>query len=54
MDEEMLVEQTVALTKFLNYIMTEPEIAKVPVMVDSSKWSVIEAEAQSVFRGRGS
>ncbi|HEV7866887.1 MAG TPA: methionine synthase [Chthoniobacteraceae bacterium] len=42
MDEGML-DGAAAMTRFLNYIMTEPEIARVPVMVDSSKWSVIEA-----------
>src|SRR6187397_520803 len=31
------------MTEFLNYIATEPEIARVPVMIDSSRWSVIEA-----------
>ena len=30
-----------AMTEFLNYIATEPEIARVPIMIDSSKWSVI-------------
>jgi 5-methyltetrahydrofolate--homocysteine methyltransferase len=42
MDEGMLDSEQ-AMTTFLNYIATEPEIARVPVMVDSSKWSVIEA-----------
>ncbi len=31
------------MTRFLNLIMSEPDIARIPVMVDSSKWSVIEA-----------
>ena len=31
------------MTTFLNLIMSEPEIARVPVMIDSSKWEVIEA-----------
>ena len=34
--------------EFLNYIATEPEIARVPIMVDSSKWSVIEAGLKCV------
>ncbi len=42
MDEGMLDSEKV-MTTFLNLIMAEPDIAKVPVMVDSSKWSVIEA-----------
>src|SRR4030095_11608504 len=42
MDEGML-DSEAAMTTFLNYIATEAEIARVPVMVDSSKWSVIEA-----------
>ncbi len=36
------------MTTFLNYIATEPEIARVPVMIDSSKWSVIEAGLKCV------
>ena len=42
MDEGML-DGEAAMTTFLNIIMTEPEIARVPIMVDSSRWSVIEA-----------
>jgi 5-methyltetrahydrofolate--homocysteine methyltransferase len=42
MDEGML-DSAAAMTTFLNYIATEPEIARVPIMIDSSKWSVIEA-----------
>ena len=41
-----------AMTTFLNLIATEPEIARVPIMVDSSKWSVIEAGLQ-VRAGQG-
>jgi 5-methyltetrahydrofolate--homocysteine methyltransferase len=51
MDEGML-DGAAAMTKFLNYIMTEPEIAKVPVMVDSSKFSVIEAGLKCL-QGKG-
>ena len=51
MDEGML-DGAAAMTRFLNYIMTEPEIAKVPVMVDSSKWSVIEAGLKCI-QGKG-
>jgi len=42
MDEGML-DSEAAMTSFLNVIATEPEIARLPVMVDSSRWSVIEA-----------
>ena len=51
MDEGML-DGAAAMTRFLNYIMTEPEIARVPVMVDSSKWSVIEAGLKCI-QGKG-
>jgi len=42
MDEGML-DSEAAMTRFLNLVAAEPDIARVPVMVDSSKWSVIEA-----------
>ena len=42
MDEGMLDGEK-AMTKFLNLIASEPNISKVPIMIDSSKWSVIEA-----------
>jgi 5-methyltetrahydrofolate--homocysteine methyltransferase len=51
MDEGML-DGAAAMTKFLNYIMTEPSISKVPVMIDSSKWSVIEAGLKCI-QGKG-
>ncbi len=41
MDEAMLNSQE-SMTKFLNLIASEPDISKVPIMIDSSKWSVIE------------
>ena len=47
MDEGMLDSEQ-AMTTFLNYIATEPEIARVPVMIDSSRWSVIEAGLKCV------
>jgi 5-methyltetrahydrofolate--homocysteine methyltransferase len=47
MDEGMLDGER-AMTTFLNLIATEPEIARVPVFVDSSKWSVIEAGLKCV------
>ena len=42
MDEGML-DSEAAMTRFLNLIASEPDIAKLPIMIDSSKWSVIEA-----------
>ncbi|MDO8904950.1 methionine synthase [Hydrogenophaga sp.] len=51
MDEAMLDSQA-AMVKFLNLIAGEPDIARVPVMVDSSKWDVIEAGLRCV-QGKG-
>ncbi len=51
MDEGMLDSEQ-AMTTFLNLIATEPEIARVPIMVDSSKWSVIEAGLKCI-QGKG-
>ncbi|MFN7985773.1 MAG: dihydropteroate synthase, partial [Vicinamibacterales bacterium] len=47
MDEGMLDSER-AMTDFLNYIATEPDIARVPVMIDSSKWSVLLAGLKCV------
>ncbi|MBK7153327.1 MAG: methionine synthase [Sandaracinaceae bacterium] len=47
MDEAML-DSEAAMTRFLNLLAVEPEIARVPIMVDSSKWSVIEAGLKCV------
>jgi 5-methyltetrahydrofolate--homocysteine methyltransferase len=47
-----LIDGEAAMTRFLNLIATEPEIARVPVMIDSSKWEVIEAGLKCV-QGRG-
>ena len=41
--DEGLIDSEAAMVRFLNLIMSEPDIARIPVMVDSSKWSVIEA-----------
>jgi 5-methyltetrahydrofolate--homocysteine methyltransferase len=46
--DEGLLDSEHAMTEFLNYIATEPEIARVPVMIDSSKWSVILAGLKCV------
>ncbi len=47
MDEAMLDSQA-AMTKFLNLIASEPDISRVPLMIDSSKWDVIEAGLKCV------
>ena len=47
LDEGML-DSEAAMTRFLNLVSSEPEIARVPVMIDSSKWSVIEAGLKCV------
>jgi 5-methyltetrahydrofolate--homocysteine methyltransferase len=47
MDEAMLDSQA-AMTRFLNLIASEPDIARVPIMIDSSKWEVIEAGLKCV------
>jgi len=51
MDEAML-DSKAAMVKYLNLIATEPDIARVPVMIDSSKWEVIEAGLKCV-QGKG-
>ncbi len=51
MDEAML-DSKAAMVRFLNLIAGEPEIARVPIMVDSSKWEVIEAGLQCI-QGKG-
>ncbi|MFM8900454.1 MAG: methionine synthase [Burkholderiales bacterium] len=51
MDEAMLDSQA-AMVRFLNLIASEPEISRVPIMVDSSKWSVIEAGLKCI-QGKG-
>jgi len=47
MDEGMIDSEAV-MTRFLNLIASEPDIAKLPIMIDSSKWSVIEAGLKCV------
>jgi 5-methyltetrahydrofolate--homocysteine methyltransferase len=51
MDEAMLDSQA-AMVRFLNLIASEPDISRVPIMIDSSKWSVIEAGLRCV-QGKG-
>lgn len=51
MDEGMLNGEE-AMVKFLNLIASEPEIAKIPIMIDSSKWPIIEAGLKCI-QGKG-
>src|SRR5215471_4767455 len=51
MDEGM-IDGEAAMTRFLNLVATEPEIARIPIMIDSSKWSVIEAGLKCI-QGKG-
>ncbi|MBU1521667.1 MAG: dihydropteroate synthase, partial [Alphaproteobacteria bacterium] len=46
--DEGLLDGAVAMRTFLNLIAAEPDIARVPVMIDSSKWEVIEAGLKCV------
>jgi 5-methyltetrahydrofolate--homocysteine methyltransferase len=46
--DEALLDGEAAMTRFLNLVAAEPEVCRVPVMVDSSKWSVIEAGLKCV------
>jgi 5-methyltetrahydrofolate--homocysteine methyltransferase len=51
MDADLL-ESDEAMTTFLNLLATEPEVARIPVMVDSSRWSVLEAGLECL-QGKG-
>ncbi|HTF17469.1 MAG TPA: methionine synthase [Chryseolinea sp.] len=51
MDEGM-IDSEAAMVKFLNLMASEPEIARIPVMIDSSKWNVIEAGLKCL-QGKG-
>jgi 5-methyltetrahydrofolate--homocysteine methyltransferase len=51
MDEGML-DGVAAMTRFLNLVAAEPEVARVPIMIDSSKWEIIEAGLKCV-QGKG-
>ena len=50
--DEGLIDSEKAMVRFLNLIASEPDIARIPVMVDSSKWSVIEAGLKCL-QGKG-
>jgi len=51
MDADLLDSEQ-AMTTFLNLIATEPEVARIPIMIDSSRWSVLEAGLRCV-QGKG-
>jgi 5-methyltetrahydrofolate--homocysteine methyltransferase len=51
MDADLL-ESVEAMTEFLNVVATEPEVARLPIMVDSSRWEVLEAGLK-VVQGKG-
>ena len=46
--DEAMIDSEAAMVRFLNLIGSEPEIARIPIMIDSSKWSVIEAGLKCV------
>ncbi len=50
--DEALLDSENAMARFLNLVASEPDICRVPIMIDSSKWSVIEAGLQCV-QGKG-
>jgi 5-methyltetrahydrofolate--homocysteine methyltransferase len=50
--DEALIDGETTMTKFLNLIAAEPEISRVPIMIDSSKWSVLEAGLKCL-QGKG-
>lgn len=50
--DEGLLDSEAAMTKFLHLIASEPDIAKLPIMIDSSKWSVLEAGLKCL-QGKG-
>src|SRR5208337_4756369 len=50
--DEGLIDGEKAMTRFLNLVSADPAVARVPIMIDSSKWSVIEAGLKCV-QGKG-
>ncbi len=50
--DEGLIDGVHAMTRFLNLIASEPDIARIPIMIDSSKWEIIEAGLKCV-QGKG-
>jgi 5-methyltetrahydrofolate--homocysteine methyltransferase len=52
--DEGLLDSKLAMTTFLNLLAAEPDIARVPIMIDSSKWEVIEAGLRTCRARRSS
>src|SRR6185295_8425147 len=50
--DEGLLDSKAAMVRFLNLIASEPDISRVPIMIDSSKWEIIEAGLKCV-QGKG-
>jgi 5-methyltetrahydrofolate--homocysteine methyltransferase len=50
--DEALLDSEAAMTRFLNLIASEPEISRVPIMIDSSRWTVLEAGLKTI-QGKG-
>jgi len=50
--DEGLIDGVASMVKFLNLIASEPDISKIPIMIDSSKWEIIEAGLQCI-QGKG-
>ena len=50
--DEGLLDSEACMTRFLNLVASEPDISRVPIMIDSSKWTVLEAGLQCV-QGKG-
>lgn len=50
--DEAMIDGKATMVKFLNLIASEPEIARIPIMIDSSKWEIIEAGLQCL-QGKG-
>src|SRR5213596_468640 len=46
--DEAMIDSEASMTRFLNLVGSEPEIARIPIVIDSSKWSVIEAGLKCV------
>ena len=46
--DDAMIDGTAAMQRFINILMSEPDIAKLPIMVDSSKWEVLEAGLQCI------
>ncbi len=50
--DEAMIDGKAAMVKFLNLVMSEPEISRIPIMIDSSKWDIIEAGLKCI-QGKG-